>query len=150
MNIVMTVRSAGFVMFRRSSEGVEVFLVPAVGPFGGSKDVLAWSLPNREHSACEDPFAAAVRGFEKETGVRPDGPFIPLGQIHQASGRRVLTVWAVDSEDVPLRTFPTGARGEWLPFHLAQRMILRDHAGFLELLNERLVGGPSVAARQTG
>src|SRR5690606_37483186 len=45
----------------------------------------------------EDPLASAIREFEEETGIRPTGPFIPLGTIRQKAGKQV-EAWAFEGD----------------------------------------------------
>jgi predicted NUDIX family NTP pyrophosphohydrolase len=54
-------------LFRQTSERVEVLLVHPGGPFSASKDEGAWSIPKGELSDAEDPLTAAVREFREET-----------------------------------------------------------------------------------
>src|ERR1700740_2862601 len=75
----MTKRSAGILMYRVRGGEPQVLLVHPGGPYWVSKDEGAWSIPKGEHPTDEDPLAAAKREFEEETGLRPEGEFIPLG-----------------------------------------------------------------------
>jgi predicted NUDIX family NTP pyrophosphohydrolase len=84
-------------MFRRAPEGIEVLLVHMGGPYWEKKDLASWSLPKGEYPEGEDAFAAAMREFEEETGMRPEGQFISLGQIRQPSGKFV-TAWAFEGD----------------------------------------------------
>ena len=73
-------RSAGLVLYRRRDGGPEVFIGHMGGPFWAKKDEGAWSVFKGEYDETEDPFAAALREFEEETGQPPpDGPVIDLG-----------------------------------------------------------------------
>jgi predicted NUDIX family NTP pyrophosphohydrolase len=151
----MTKLSAGFLMFRRPDRNVEVLLVHPGGPFWAKKDLASWSLPKGEYDEGEDPFAAAVREFEEETGMRPNGEFIPLGQIRQPSGK-LVTAWAFESDcdcssirsnmfsmEWPkgsrrMQEFPEIDKGEWFTFDVARRKILKGQVGFLEKLAQHL------------
>jgi predicted NUDIX family NTP pyrophosphohydrolase len=82
-------------MFRRRSFGLEVFLVHPGGPFWQNKDAGAWSIPKGEITPGEDLLTAARREFEEETGSKPEGRFISLGRIRQASGKIVIA-WAIE------------------------------------------------------
>jgi predicted NUDIX family NTP pyrophosphohydrolase len=48
----------------------------------------------------EDALAVAQREFEEETGARPHGDFLPLGEIVQA-GRKIVTAWALEGDFDP-------------------------------------------------
>ena len=71
----MIKRSAGLLVFRTVNEVVEVFLVHPGGPFYVKKDLGVWSIPKGEFEA-EEPFAAARREFQEETGFPVAGDFI--------------------------------------------------------------------------
>ncbi len=101
-------------LYRLRGEEVEVFLVHPGGPFWARKDRGAWSIPKGEFRAGEDPFAAALREFEEETGVRPEGRFQSLVAVRQRGGK-IIHAWAVagdiDAEAVVSNTFSM----EWPP-----------------------------------
>ena len=90
-------RSAGILLFRRAARILEVFLVHPGGPFWAKKDAGAWSIPKGEYSDGEDPLSAGCREFEEETGFPVSGDFLPLGEIKQPSGKRVIA-WAVEGD----------------------------------------------------
>ena len=89
----MPKRSAGLLMYRRTSSQREVFLVHPGGPFWAKKDLGAWSIPKGEYGPDDDPLTAARREFEEETGVAPEGIFEALGESKQAGGK-IVTAWA--------------------------------------------------------
>jgi len=94
--------SGGLLLFRRGSE-LEVFLAHPGGPFWAKKDLGAWTLPKGELEEGEDHLLAAIREFAEETGISPAGPYLPLGEVTQKSGK-VVYAWAwegnADSADV--------------------------------------------------
>src|SRR5687767_12795235 len=122
--------SAGLLMFRRRQGVIEVFLVHPGGPFWAKKDLGAWTLPKGEYTESEDPLDAAKREFEEETGIQPNGEFIPLGQIRQTGGK-IASAWAFEGDCDPskirsnlfsmewpprsgrMQEFPEIDRGEW-------------------------------------
>ncbi len=109
----MIKRSAGLLLFRTTNGFVEVFLVHPGGPFYAKKDLGVWSIPKGELDG-EEPFAAARREFEEETGFAVAGDFIELPVIKQKSGKLVYA-WAVeadvDASTIESNTFPM----EWPP-----------------------------------
>jgi len=147
----MAKRSAGILMYRRSGADVEILLVHPGGPFWAAKDLGAWSIPKGEHSENEEPLAVAMREFEEETGARPRGEFLPLGELVQP-GRKIVTAWAVEGDfDVGAlesnrfemewppksgrkATFPEIDRAEWFSVADARQKILRGQSGFIERL----------------
>ena len=142
--------SAGLLLFRRTSAGVEVLLVHPGGPLWAKKDEGAWSIPKGEIDAGEDPLAAARREFEEELGSPVSGEFIALAPIRQASGK-VVHAWAVEgnfdpatltsgifSMEWPPRSgrqqdFPEVDRAEWFSIDDASRKINKAQ---IELLNQ--------------
>ena len=89
--------SAGILLYRRSPNGIEVFLVHPGGPFWANRDVGAWTIPKGEVDPDEDSLEAAKREFHEETGVRVDGEFIELAPVRQAGGK-VVHAWAVEGD----------------------------------------------------
>jgi len=104
--------SAGLLLFRRGSIGVEVFLAHPGGPFWAKRDEGAWTIPKGELDSGEEPLAAAQREFEEETGIKPHGPFIDLGNIQQKSGK-IVHAWAWEGDVDPARIVSNRIRVEW-------------------------------------
>lgn len=115
----MSKRSAGLLMFRRSSP-LEVFLVHPGGPFWQKKDAAAWTIPKGEYEPSEEPLAAARREFHEETSFTIAGEFLPLGEITQASGK-IVTAFAVEGDCDPTRLVSNTCQVEWPP--RSRRMI---------------------------
>ena len=74
---------------------MEVLLVHPGGPFWKSKDEGSWTIPKGEPQPSEELLAAAIREFGEETGVTPEGDFIPLTPVKQKSGKLVYS-WAIE------------------------------------------------------
>ncbi len=81
--------SAGLLLFRRYGGELEVFLAHPGGPFREGRDLGAWTIPKGLVEENEDSLAAAVREFEEETSIHPEGPFLPLGRVRQKAGKLV-------------------------------------------------------------
>jgi predicted NUDIX family NTP pyrophosphohydrolase len=149
--------SAGILLYRRQSNKLEVLLVHPGGPFWTRKDLGAWSLAKGEYQEDEDPLCAALREFFEETGHKPAGPFLPLGQRKQPSGKYILA-WAAEGDWNPsslvsntfsmewpkgsgeIREFPEVDRAEWFDMAEARRRILSGQRGFIDKLCEKLGG----------
>jgi predicted NUDIX family NTP pyrophosphohydrolase len=145
----MTRTSAGILLYRRTPCGPEVFLIHPGGPFWAKKD--SWSIPKGEYHHGEAPLEAARREFHEETGSPVEGEFIPLGVIHQPSGKQV-TAWAVEGDfdpatlvsntcfvEWPPRTgrqieVPEADRGAWFTVPVARKKIFRGQELFLDRL----------------
>jgi predicted NUDIX family NTP pyrophosphohydrolase len=104
--------SAGLLLFRRGASGTEVFLAHPGGPFWARRDEGAWTIPKGMMEEGEEPLAAARREFLEETGIDPDGPFLPLGEIRQKTGKRVLA-WAWEGDADPAAVVSNRATTEW-------------------------------------
>jgi predicted NUDIX family NTP pyrophosphohydrolase len=108
-------RSAGILLYKvdKSNEPA-FFLVHPGGPFFAKKDNGSWTIPKGEIEPDEDPLETAKREFEEETGTKPTGIFISLGEIKQKGGKTVQA-WAVegdlDIEKILCNTFEI----EWPP-----------------------------------
>ena len=109
--------SAGILMYRFAVAGggaFEVFLAHPGGPFWARKDEGVWTIPKGLLDEGEDPLAAARREFEEETGIRPEGPFTPLGEVRQKAGKIVLA-WACAGDADPTRVASNTHRIEFPP-----------------------------------
>jgi predicted NUDIX family NTP pyrophosphohydrolase len=145
-------KSAGLLLFRRKSAGLEVLLVHPGGPLWAKKDDGAWSIPKGEIEAEEDPLAAARREFEEELGSPISGEFIELAPIRQASGK-VVHAWAIEGDFDPAtltggtftiewpprsgrqQHFPEVDRAEWFTVDEAKRKINKAQAALLDELS---------------
>ncbi|MDX1510552.1 MAG: NUDIX domain-containing protein [Nitriliruptorales bacterium] len=146
----MVRRSAGLLLYRHGSEGLEVLLVHPGGPFWARRDNGAWSIPKGEYEEHEDPLATAIREFTEELGSPPpEGADLPLGEARQAGGKLVVA-WArrgdfdttrLDSNTFEMewprgsgrtRSFPEVDRAEWFPVDVARDRI---NAGQVPLLD---------------
>ena len=81
--------SAGLLLFRRVSGGVEVLLAHPGGPYWVGKNDAAWTIPKGGMHPGEGPLDTAIREFREETGFEPAPPYLPLGHIIQRSGKMV-------------------------------------------------------------
>jgi predicted NUDIX family NTP pyrophosphohydrolase len=138
-------------MFRRYNRQVQVLLVHPGGPFWRKKEEGAWSIPKGEYPEGEIPLHAAKREFEEETGIKPDGKFLALGEIKQPSGK-VNTAWAFEGDCSPeairsntfsmewppksgrQQEFPEVDRADWFALEDARKRIVRGQIGFLDRL----------------
>jgi|ERR1035437_1757507 predicted NUDIX family NTP pyrophosphohydrolase len=106
--------SAGLLMYSRKN-GLKVFLVHPGGPFFMKKDEDHWGIPKGLTEEDEDHLPAAVREFEEETGIKPEGKFIPLGSVIQKGGKKVYA-WAFEcSDDTPIKIISNTCQVEWPP-----------------------------------
>jgi predicted NUDIX family NTP pyrophosphohydrolase len=60
----------------------------------------------------ETPLEAAIREFFEETGIRPVGPYLPLGSIRQKGGK-VVHAWAWEGDADPSSIVSNETKLEW-------------------------------------
>lgn len=101
-------------MYRRTADGLEVFLVHPGGPLWARKDKGAWTISKGEYEQDENPLAAARREFEEETGFSAAGEFVDLGTIKQKSGK-IVTAWAFEGDCDPAQLTSNTCEIEWPP-----------------------------------
>ncbi|MEO7119771.1 MAG: NUDIX domain-containing protein [Ginsengibacter sp.] len=107
-------QSAGLLVYKKSKNKLEVFLVHPGGPFWKNKDAGAWSIPKGEFENDEMPLTAAIREFKEEIGKTIQGKFTELNPIEQKSGKKVYA-WAVE-ENIDASNFVSNTFGmEWPP-----------------------------------
>lgn len=113
--------SAGLLLFRvrpapaeRGPGRLEVLLVHPGGPFWRGREAGAWTIPKGEFEPGEDPLEVAKREFEEETGIRPQGEFLPLRSVTQRGGKTVQ-VWAFRGDCDPTRIRSNTFSLEWPP-----------------------------------
>ncbi len=143
--------SAGILLYRRRTAGVQVFLVHPGGPFWARKDDGAWSIPKGEYDPEEDPLAAGRREFTEETGLVLQGPFRALGTLKQPGGKAVTAYAAEGDADAAsvssntfelewpprsgkIRRFPEIDRAAWFELEDARRKLLPGQRPFLDRL----------------
>lgn len=101
-------------MYRPGPQGPEVLLAHPGGPYWARKDEGAWTLPKGECGEGEEPLVAAQREFNEETGFAARGPFLPLGEVRQKSGKRIQA-WAFAGECDPAQLQSISFEMEWPP-----------------------------------
>jgi predicted NUDIX family NTP pyrophosphohydrolase len=148
--------SAGLLMFKKVDGILKVFLVHPGGPFWVNKDAGAWSVPKGEMKEDEhNPFDVAIREFTEETGFPTTGPYFPLGNIYQKSGKTVFA-WAFEGDNDPslmkcnmieinyppksenVIAIPEVDRGEYFDIEEAKKKINVSQVKFLERLQTEL------------
>ena len=153
----MPKQSAGLLLYRRAAGcEVEVLIAHPGGPLFARRDAGSWTVPKGEYEPGEEPLATAAREFAEELGHgAPDGERIDLGEIRQASGKRVR-VWAVagdlDERSVTSnefemewppksgerQRFPEVDRAEWVSLDVAREKLNPSQSRFIPRLAEAL------------
>ena len=154
--------SAGLLLYRRRQSELQVFLAHPGGPFWRERDTGAWSIPKGVVDEGEELLDAARREFEEETGILPEGPFLPLGSVRQKAGK-VVHAWAWEGDADPARvvsnttssewppgsgrriTYPEVDRCAWFDAEAARTYMNPAQAELVTLLQERLQAGGATA-----
>ena len=89
--------SAGLLMYSASDKELRIFLAHPGGPYFTNKDNGHWGIPKGETEAGEDLLEAAIREFNEETGLNPNGPYIAMGCVQLKSGKTVHA-WAFSGD----------------------------------------------------
>jgi predicted NUDIX family NTP pyrophosphohydrolase len=108
--------SAGVVLFRRTTAGVEILLVHPGGPFWANKDTHGWSIPKGEFDPAEEEAqAAAFREFAEELGHRPPSreSAVPLPRFR--AGRKAISAWLVEGDLDETTVSSNSFELEWPP-----------------------------------
>jgi predicted NUDIX family NTP pyrophosphohydrolase len=147
----MPKQSAGILLYRLKEGAPEFFLVHPGGPFWAKKDLNSWSIPKGEFVEDEEPFSAAKREFEEETGSNVSGDFVELSPVKLKSGKRVFC-FAVkgDIDHASIRSntfeiewppasgrkqsFPEIDQADWFDKETALKKINAAQAAFIEEL----------------
>jgi len=125
--------SAGLLLYRHREARLQVLLVHPGGPFNATRDAGVWSIPKGLVEAGEDELTAARREFAEETGVRVEGPFLPLPEVRYTNGKQVRA-WAVEGDCDPRAVVSNTFEMEWPPRSgRTARFPEIDRAAFLEL-----------------
>ncbi|MBN1607389.1 MAG: NUDIX domain-containing protein [Polyangiaceae bacterium] len=141
----MAKTSAGLLMYRSASAGLEVLLVHPGGPFWKHRDQGAWSIPKGEVNPDEPLLQAAMREFREETALEPRGPFLSLGAVRLSGGKRVHA-WAFEGDCDPQAIQSNTFEVEWPP-HSGRRATFPevDRAAFYTIAAARRALHPAQA-----
>jgi len=116
--------SAGLILYRVGTDGLEVLIAHMGGPLWAKKE-RGWSIPKGEIDPGEEPLEAARREFLEEVGVEPpDGAPIHLGEIVQKSGKKVLA-WALEGDLNPADQKSVTCEIQWPP-RSGQTMVIPE------------------------
>ena len=152
----MVVRSAGILLYRRGTGGLDVWIAHMGGPFWARKQTQSWSVPKGEYLPDEEPLVAAVREFAEEIGTPPPAvDYFELGAFRQPSGK-IITVFAAESDFEPdgivsntfplewprgsgvIQDFPEVDDARWVTETDARGKLVKGQLPILDALLERL------------
>ena len=107
--------SAGILLYRRASGGgLEVLLAHPGGPLYTHRDHGHWSIPKGAARSGVDLEDVARREFLEETGHPVPTGLVPLGEIVQKGGKKVVA-WAVEGDLDPADATSNTFQMEWPP-----------------------------------
>lgn len=162
---MMTITSAGILLYRRRGKEVEILLAHPGGPYWRKKDEGAWSIPKGEIEPGEDEQAAARREFAEETGLALKMQLAPLGSVIQKGGKIVEAFTAEGDADATSlksneftiewpprsgqsRSFPEVDRFGWFTLKPARAKILAAQIAFIDRLERHLALSNAEAGSQ--
>lgn len=159
----MTIISAGLLMYRIIDSHLEVFLAHPGGPYYKGKDSGYWGIPKGQVEETESYFDAALREFNEETGIAPQGTFIPLDWVKHSSGK-IVYAWAFPAGQESMKPiqsntfelewpprsgciqqFPEIDRAEFFTVHTARNKIIPVQAAFIDRLKSYLANRKHLA-----
>lgn len=132
-------QSAGTLLYRKGSQGLEVLLVHPSGPYNRR---APWSIPKGLPDPGESLEQAARRETCEETGVCA-GELVPLGSIHYTKSRKQIHGFGgpAPSDAAPRCASWEIDRAEFLPLEEARTRIHPEQAPFLDRLLEHMAPG---------
>jgi predicted NUDIX family NTP pyrophosphohydrolase len=137
--------SAGTVLYRKRSAGVEVLLVHPAGHYNRR---APWGIPKGQPNPSEALEEAARRETMEETGVVVEGPLVALGHVDYTRSRKRVYGFAGPA---PEGAEPRCAswevdKAEFIEITRARRIIHPDQATLLDRLVTHLAGLETLAA----
>jgi len=104
--------SAGVLLYRTRSVGLEVLVAHPGGPFFARKSLGAWTIPKGLIEDGEDAETAARREFREETGFACPRELFELGTVRLRSGK-VIHAFAGRGDADPQRLTSQTFEMEW-------------------------------------
>ena|SRR5689334_23210406 len=128
--------SAGTLLYRKTSEGVEVLIVH---PSGAYNRKSPWSIPKGLPDEGEELERAARRETLEETGVEA-GELVPLGSIDYTRSRKTVVAFAGPLPDgaAPRCASWEVDRVELVPLERAREILQSDQVAFVDRLGALL------------
>ncbi|MDX2107647.1 MAG: NUDIX domain-containing protein [Candidatus Melainabacteria bacterium] len=132
--------SAGILLYRTASQGLEVLLVH---PSGNYNKHAPWGIPKglpEEGESLED---AARRETFEETGIEVKQSLVSLGHIQYTKSRKRIHCFAAEAlpEQIPAILSWEIDKAEFFTFQEAEQCIHPDQKAFLERLGKRVLHG---------
>src|SRR5882724_9292993 len=122
--------SAGLLMYRVRGGELEFLLAHPGGPFWKDRDAGAWTIPKGELQPGEEPLVAAMREFQEEIGLKPEGEF----DTTRIQSNTFQMEWPPRSGK--FQTCPEVDRASFYGMAEAKQKINPAQVGFLEELQQ--------------
>jgi predicted NUDIX family NTP pyrophosphohydrolase len=137
-------QSAGTLLYREGSEGLEVLLVHPSGTYNRHKP---WSIPKGEPGDDAHLEATARRETLEETGVTA-GPLVPLGDATYRKSRKRIHCFAgpAPADAAPYCASWEVDQARFVPLAEARALLHPDQCVFLDRLVDHLQGGERMKA----
>lgn len=130
--------SAGTLLYRRNTSGLEVLIVQPSGPAAR----WGWSIPKGLPDAGEELEDAARRETEEETGCVP-GALAYLGYVdYVRSRKRIHCFYGSAPEQEPRARSWEIAAARFMPLAEARRHLHPDQSVFVDWLEAKLASDP--------
>jgi len=107
-------QSAGILLYRLTTEEIEVFLVHPGRATWKNKGQAVWTIPQGTSMDPDNCLVAAIRHFSEVAGFSPQGPFLPLVPQKHKKGR-LIYAWASPGNLVPALVRRTAISITWPP-----------------------------------
>lgn len=146
--------AAGLLMCKHERNALYFFLVHPGGPFFRNKDLGFWTIPKGIPGDSEELYEVAMREFQEETGITPNGELHPLGVVQQKGGK-IVHAWAFkgsweESDGLKsntfsiewppksgrFREFPEVDKAQWFSYEEASQKINPAQIPFLQKAKE--------------
>ena len=128
--------SAGILLYRQGTQGVEILLVHPSGDYNAQ---APWSIPKGEIDEDEDAQTAALRELKEETGVTAgDAEF--LGSVIYPTNKKEVSCFfgKGDSQEPKPNSWEVD-KAEYVPINKAEEVINKTQREFILRLKGKLV-----------
>src|SRR5262249_18372150 len=140
LGVIVMRQSAGTLLYRPGSEGLEVLLVH---PSGWYNRRAPWSIPKGEPGTDEDLEATARRETREETGVEVDAALVPLGSMIYKKRHKEVHCFAgpAPGDAAPQCNSWEIDQACFVPLPRARELLHRDQTVFLDRLLDAIKEG---------
>lgn len=102
-------------MYKLENHVLKIFLAHPGGPYYKNKDDGSWTIPKGLVENEENALTTAIREFEEETGIKPEGDFYPLETVKYKNGKLLFGFAFPGNWDEGLEIVSNSFEVEWPP-----------------------------------